>query len=714
MRLLDRHKSNLAILAIMFVFALLSLLSTVHTAYTTPYNINTDQLQFGNTVYKALNPSWYSTDFVFKNDYYTGFYTPTFLQSMIGLTAITGDYIQSLALTQFPLTFLYCLFAFMLYQSVTRNKAIAIIFALLTVFGYGALNSEWEAIGLRFILARSYSMPFVMLAVYWLLRIYQNTDQYLTSIREWFIFGILVGLVANFHPTTGMTLALAVGFMALAYTLKTGKPGWICMIVLVIGTFIGGGVTIYWIFNRSSVNELDTFTELTTEDFTLFAEYFENRIRAYPFVSDFGRGWTNESENFQFLVRLPWIILTLGSWLLAQRKQRSLAALFFMATQLVYLWLVVDNLGTVVLIVLFGYSLYKWWQRDDNFVMLMYELSAAMIMVALFIPLVIRPIWWEFELWSFSTVVIEMSRGSRQLTIPITLLLASFARDVWVNSRLMRPEDVWIRFTLVIGVIAGGIPLAILTVVNVAQVVLSNLSIRQVMIRRVVTGILLIVSGGVVLQVGIDILNIVLTESRHETLLAFLPFHYTVLGGVVIGLVAWLVYRIKYPPTSSSEILALTFGLLTIFTVQIVYIATSDYSEVRYNPVDVAYWAKENTDQDALFMFYWDPRGKDRDPDASAFRHFSNRNLIFTHKELNTISYSHPEDLVYHQDRYEFFRDAPYNLSEEEFKALVSDEGINYIVTDRASEPGLMRQYGFNQVYANSDYVVFETGIPPA
>ncbi len=69
----------------------------IYFSFTTPLLGSSDQVNIGVMVNKLINPELYSRDYVFKDTSLFEFYTPTFLNSVVTLTKLTGRFEYALA-----------------------------------------------------------------------------------------------------------------------------------------------------------------------------------------------------------------------------------------------------------------------------------------------------------------------------------------------------------------------------------------------------------------------------------------------------------------------------------------------------------------------------------------------------------------------------------------------------------------------------------------
>jgi hypothetical protein len=105
-------------------------------------------------------------------------------------------------------------------------------------------------------------------------------------------------------------------------------------------------------------------------------------------------------------------------------NQRSRVTLVFVGIQILFIWLLLDDLNLLTGLLLVVFVVRQWWIKDEKFEILLAEISAAVIAVSILLSLLLKGLWLELELWQLTTVVAELPRGARLLMVPVCLLMA--------------------------------------------------------------------------------------------------------------------------------------------------------------------------------------------------------------------------------------------------------------------------------------------------
>ena len=428
---------------------MLNALATWHQADSPWLHTDSDHQNLAPMYYKLSDPTLFSRDYIFRDDRYFRFYTPSFLTLVRIASTISGDYFHSVALLQAPILATYLIAAYALFWQVSRSRTVALVFSLFSIVGVSVIIDFWRVNGLGSMLPRTVALPLILLATFLLVR-YLNPnldDQHFTGQAwwRWLVLGLVIGGAANLHPTTGISLALVAVIVSLAARRRMKRPGWLHLLMLVIGTFIAAAPIVLNVFNGSN-------TSPASADFERFVSAFQARISMIPYSGSRLEGFTQESL---YLLGFLWLLLTSVTWFLANPNRRSWAAMLFVSVQLAYVWLLVKNLDEsldVLMIVLAGgFFVWRWWVRDERGEMLWYEMIAAIVSVSFVLPLLLRIVWLNLEIWSLTTLVAELPRGARLLTIPFYLIGARFAFHLAQQG--LRRDVLWLIFLVALSVL---------------------------------------------------------------------------------------------------------------------------------------------------------------------------------------------------------------------------------------------------------------------
>lgn len=471
--------------------------------------------------YKLSDPTLFSRDYIFQDDRYFRFYTPSFLALVRIAATFTGDYFHGVALLQAPLLVAYLIAAYALFWQASRSRAIALVFSLLSTVGVSVVIDFWRVNGLGSMLPRTIVLPLVALATLLLTRYLNPTsvEQHFNGEAwwHWLVLGTVIGTAANLHPTTGITLALAAGIVATAARRHNRNPTLPHLLMLITGAFIAAVPIVLNVVSGSN-------TELTSADFESFVSAFQARISMPPYSDSRLEALTQE---WLYLLGFLWLLLTLVLWFLAKLNRRSWAALLFVGVQLTYVWLLVKNpdeyLDALMVIVAGGFFAWRWWAQDEEREMLFYEMIAAIVGVSFVLPLLLRVVWLELEIWSLTTIVAEMSRGARLLTIPFYLIGSRLALHLAQQPK--QRDTLWLIFVAV---------LAILVPLSGWHVVLLLVFIFQARLRSYTA-----IYAGLVTAVSAYIVYQIVTRAD-ATLVA-------VIAGVYVAAAVFVLSRLRVP-----------------------------------------------------------------------------------------------------------------------------------------------------------------------
>ncbi len=284
MRARTQLRSLLPGALLMLFLVLVVSLDTWDVAVTRPWaGMNSDHFVIGSMYHKNIDPNLFQRDFVISDQNAYSFYTPSFLflVETIAKTFTDGQFIKAVALLRGPILIAFLLAATLLYWHVSDSLLVGFILALVSASGMESLKTFWDVIGLHAMLPRTVAMPVLMLATYTFFRTYEPDNREKSWL--WIATGLLIGIVSNLHPPTGMVFATTVGIACLPVWFKHGRRQ-----LLSIGLLVAG-VTLTGLPILLSVLDAGTDGGVPITDFQAYAEVFQLRVAMFPFRPASGR-----------------------------------------------------------------------------------------------------------------------------------------------------------------------------------------------------------------------------------------------------------------------------------------------------------------------------------------------------------------------------------------------------------------------------------------
>jgi hypothetical protein len=560
---------------------------------------------------------------------------------------------------------------------------------------------------------------------------------------HWFALGLLIGANTNLHPTTGITFTLTVGLIALAGWRRYRQPSIAYFGSLVIGVIITSAPIIFNVVGKSGQS-----LALSSEDFHAFAAAFSERVFMLPNSAHHLLAFSGEQ---QYLIGYAWLPLTLIPWLLLKTNRRSWTTLFFVAVQLAYSWLLINNIDKLVDVLIVAvagaFFCWRWWNRDEDQEFVYYEMIAAIVGVSFFAVFFLRTIWETFEVWSLTTIVAELLRGGRLLTLPFYLIGARLA---FQTARTTNHGEV--RWLVVLAVLSVLIPLSPWHIPLLALLIFhqrfAEWRQRGLVQKTIYTGLITALSIYVVCQVVtrqdptvVAILAAVVVSLAYYGLSRFrfqaLTVHVAIVLGILAALVVftlldvvsptrflndspWYVQTLRGTPDFITFLVgsAVGFGLWLVFRpylrqrlsdpflwicaslIAVILVQSVGFFQYTLKPRTVAppaivqagLWAKDNTPVNALFYDTFDT--------GSSFRTWAQRSVTHGWKETGLVGYSQPLDLEPLMVRYN--RILTNSQDAEDVLDLADELGADYIIRDNRSPLDLP------VVYSNDELMIYE------
>jgi hypothetical protein len=687
MRVLTQLRSLLPGIFLMLFLVVVVSVHTWDVAVTRPWaGMNSDHFVIGSMYHKNDDPNLFQRDFVLSDQNAFSFYTPSFLFLIetIAKTFTGGQFIQAVALMQGPVLLAFLLAATLLYWHVSDSLLVGFIIALISASGMESLKTFWDVIGLHAMLPRTVAMPVLMLATYTFFRTYEPDNQGKSWL--WIVTGLLIGIVANLHPPTGMVFATTVGIACVPVWFKYGHRQ------LVNIGLLASGVTLTALPILLNVLDAGTDGGVPIANFQTFAEVFQLRVAMFPFRYVSGPV-TFLPLDQQLWIGVSWLPLTLLSWYAMRLNQRSWTALPFVLVQIVFMWLLQVPMGVCLGVAAF--YIWRWYIRDEARELRWMEFAAAIIFTSYFLSVVLSVVWVTFELPALSSIVSQFPRGSRLLVLPLTMIGARFIVHLANRWAKLPRSCVWIEFLALLGVILFEAiatyhvvlfllfllrdratiwhreqPLVFASWVALSAQITYTILVGEVPLVPQMIAIVLGVWAWIVVKwklagrttVIVGVLLIIAVISS----LMLSPFSarsgndnpgktaveqtlgaasraieiganvYLVYAGIA-GLVLYLLHD-RAPSLSLPRwgvyFFALVALLVTVQALEVTSVTRLIAEEAEPSvPYQIGQWARENTDTTSLFLY----RDLDGASDSSEFRMWSMRSLFSSFKDLGVF-----------------------------------------------------------------------------
>jgi len=417
---------------------------------------SSDHSTLSSMYLKGQNPQLFTRDYIFNQERYLSFYTPSFTLLVNSAGGGTEDYPTAVASLWLPVALLYALaFALLLWQ-VTQSWAVAVLVTIMALYLEQVMLIEnWSLY--RWPLPRTMAMPAVVAAVF---SFWRALSLEKPAWGWWISGGLLVGLSMNLHPTTGLALALALGLVALAHLVQRGLGQFPAILLWGLSVVLAASPILV-----NLVGQSPSIVGQVPLDFQTTTQLFIERV-----------GWgmipTNPTyfnlvlqAEAQIVLGAVWLALSLVLWWRMRLGGVRAAVLLFALLQMIFLWLVMPSVGLEALLILLAGITWLWLRNPrPQTLMLLSETSAAMILVAWPLPMILYPLWQGLEIRSLSMFVAELSRGARLLVIPlyamVALILAQLlnAGLAWGQRRqvgLRQPAWAWASLALLLVMLNG-------------------------------------------------------------------------------------------------------------------------------------------------------------------------------------------------------------------------------------------------------------------
>jgi hypothetical protein len=396
---------------------------------------DSDHSTLSSMYLRTSNPQFFVNDYIFGQDDYLAFYTPSF-NAMARLASTEVNYPEALLRLGWPITLLYLLAFLFLARHVGQFWVVAILVAVVATWHPQVMIvDDWTLYGLP--LPRMLAMPVVVATLFTWWRVLRLEKPHVVG---WLSSGLLLGLTMNLHPTTGLALALALGLTALLVLLVRGLALLPSLLLWGFSVLLAASPILLGLIQSSP-----SIVGQAEAEFKTTAELLILRVGGgmIPTTRTHFFNLALQPEA-QVILGLAWLFLTVILLWRVHRHASRVSLLLLALLQLLYLWLAMPTLP-VDMALLLGLGLAWVWLRSpqqDALLGLWAWTVGGILFVSWPLPMILRVIWWELEIRSLGMFVAELSRGSRLLAVLLyalmALILGQVLREVvaWGQRRL--------------------------------------------------------------------------------------------------------------------------------------------------------------------------------------------------------------------------------------------------------------------------------------
>jgi hypothetical protein len=382
------------------------------------FPIHGDHVVITTMVLKQANPELFSRDYVYKDDSYFSFYTPSFRILIQFLTTHLGSPGVAFAAITPLVTLLYVCSMTALGYLVSRNAYVALSVAVFSSLRFYPLGGEvWGTVTLSLAIPRTLFTAVSPL----LLAVLMNGRAY--STRHFLLAGFMTGAGANLHPSSAFHLLQCLTMAALIVGTTTPARRLVTLLALPVVAAVGASpmLTSFLQGGRNS--------SLPNVEFELFHGVFVMMQKyMYPFTSDTGYSpVVIVSATIVYALACSILIIVLMSGVLERRRHAVVASLLL--CQLPFCYLIVGSYGQLIgsgLVVAAGAYVVLLFKRRaiDHVDELAVALLTGAVSATFVGSFVVGTAWRTWELWALSPVVAEQGRASRWVYLPLLVILS--------------------------------------------------------------------------------------------------------------------------------------------------------------------------------------------------------------------------------------------------------------------------------------------------
>jgi hypothetical protein len=391
---------------------------------------NTDKDNVMIMVAKDLNPGLYASDYVFTDDSLYRFYIPWYRWLMGRLWILTGSYETGLVWIVPIMVTIYVLGMILLLVRLSGWVWVAVGLALVSTSYREAMGSEmWGVATSDGMLARTIYAAFSPY-LFWLMFRWLSSP----SLRLTFVTGIVLGVAANLHPTSGLFM---VGFVSVLFFLTYyGRlpDNWHHLATLLGAAAIASLPIVLSVLGRS---DQPVSSEVS---FEVFSQIVIERIKIPFRPHDFELDLIGVILARPLLDYLVWLYLALGIglagvFIVRRRWLVERAHILWLVGGLVvclYAFMVALFNEPFFFVVAGVYVIYRFYKGSIE--VMDWWILGLLALVVLFSYVgyyVVAWIWQTFEAWSLTSLLIEQSRAARYVYLPLFFLSARAAR-AWI------------------------------------------------------------------------------------------------------------------------------------------------------------------------------------------------------------------------------------------------------------------------------------------
>lgn len=428
----DLTHSKKSLTAVFLIFLLLAAYYT-YIGFTAPQLGNSDQVNVGVMVNKLLQPELYSTDYVFKDNSFFEFYTPTFLQTLSFLQTQTGKFEYALVLYVPVIMLGYLTGMFIFIYAITKNYLISAAIAILSSFNHHAIAGTWWGVnGIEYVMPRSLFLLFVpwlfLLLYFWL-------DE--KNWKKMGVLGLIVGLLTNIHPVSGFLFAQIFFPLSLIAWGISKKTFWtLCLVALLM---LFGALPMLANFIKTT-DQASTTAELDYESYLDVAQIrYDYSLFPYPpeSLTIFKHPIDTQEQTaivwvYLFLICgwLFWAIIRFHLLNKVRLSKKAYLILLLIQLPLAYLVsgftahaLIIFTLAYGILLTQVEEKISKW---NWYFLAIMVLAISLSFVLNYFLILVLS----RWEIWTAASLVVEQARIGKFIYLPLFIFTAKFLLEM--------------------------------------------------------------------------------------------------------------------------------------------------------------------------------------------------------------------------------------------------------------------------------------------
>jgi hypothetical protein len=660
---------------------------------------NNDAVAIGTALAKEMNPALFSRDYAYHDLSLWGFYTPFPLWLMKVLWNALGSYELALSALMPVLLGVYVLGMYRLTRLITGNRWVGLGVAVISTAPRLSIGSElWGIAGATTVGPRTLFWA----ASPWLFWLVSRRPT--GGWRLGLLIGLVLGIMTNLHPVSGLAIAETLGLLAVAAAAHW-RSGLAQLAGLGVGAILGG-LPMLFTFLRGLRGaaaippgiSFDRFASLLHERLVTL---FPHKQPRYPFVDMPGVVAPAVQELAAWGYLLFLVAMAIAAWR-ASSSGRDLTTLWGLVWmgQAPVLYLITGRGASGGMALILVATVYPLLWRLDAVDKLLARLLVIMTALWWLGSYGLVRVWELTHAWSLTTVTAEHSRGARFVYLPLYLILGRMSARLLADHP--RRVEAWgIVLALWAGVFwAPGAPLGVLVALAVAW-----WSRRPVVERRpwwpaVSSGA---VAGALVWPVAYRLL---------PPRLAPVP----VLLAALLAAAWSIMWRYRPAAREPARRVAIPLALTGVLAAGLVWPAGLAWAWTMLGPQSLATlgqterdmlgltaWAREHTPEESLF-FFGHPGDVPLVAREGQFRFRAQRSITHSWKDIGVAYYVRRRMVEFHE-RYHALERARRDPAK--LLSCARALGADYVVLASRGH-----DLGIAIAYRNPTYTVYQLSGP--